>query len=92
MTMVRKQVYIEPEQEEKLKRLSKRLGVTEAELIRRAIENYVPSEAKRFFDPQAARELMEFLRKWAESRPNGGGTEKWNRDDAYEERLSRLSR
>jgi Ribbon-helix-helix domain len=37
MEMIRKQVYIEPEQERLLKQLSKQLGVTEAELIRRGI-------------------------------------------------------
>jgi hypothetical protein len=34
--MVRKQVYIEPEQDALLKRRAAQLGVTEAELIRRA--------------------------------------------------------
>ena len=37
--MVRKQVYIEPEQDELLKRLSKELGVTEAALMRRALDS-----------------------------------------------------
>ena len=36
--MVRKQVYIEPGQDARLKRQAAQLGVTEAELIRRAID------------------------------------------------------
>lgn len=36
--MIRKQIYIEPEQEAMLKRQAKELGVTEAELIRKAID------------------------------------------------------
>ena len=36
--MIRKQVYIEPEQEELLKRRSKELGISEAALIRQAID------------------------------------------------------
>ena len=38
--MIRKQIYIERSQDEKLKRLAATQRVTEAELIRRAIENY----------------------------------------------------
>lgn len=36
--MVRKQIYIEPRQEEFLKRRAKELEVSEAELVRRAID------------------------------------------------------
>ena len=39
MKMVRKQVYITQEQDEKLKRLAESRGVTEAEVIRGAIDN-----------------------------------------------------
>lgn len=93
MKMVRKQVYIEPEQEEKLKRLSKLLGMTEAKLIRHAIDAFNPVGASpRYFDPEAAKHLLEFMRKRAASLPEGGSTEKWNREDAYDERLPRFSR
>ena len=40
--MIRKQVYIEPEQEELLKRRSKELGISEAALIRQAIDRLRP--------------------------------------------------
>ncbi|GAB4565242.1 MAG: ribbon-helix-helix domain-containing protein [Anaerolineae bacterium] len=39
-TKVRKQVYIEPHQEAILKRLAKEQGITEAEIIRRAIDQH----------------------------------------------------
>lgn len=39
MAMIRKQVYIEQAQDETLKRLAASLGVSEAEVIRMAIEN-----------------------------------------------------
>jgi hypothetical protein len=38
MKMVRKQVYITPEQNSLLKGAAKRLGLTEAEVVRRAVE------------------------------------------------------
>ena len=41
MNMVRKQVYITKEQDQKLKRLAKEMRVTEAELIRRGVETLV---------------------------------------------------
>jgi hypothetical protein len=37
---VRKQVYIEPHQEEILKRLTRETGISEAELIRQAIDRH----------------------------------------------------
>lgn len=41
MAMVRKQVYLETAQDEKVKRLARELGLTEAEIIRRAIDSLV---------------------------------------------------
>lgn len=38
MTMIRKQLYIEPEQQRKLRSLAKRWGCTEAEVVRTAID------------------------------------------------------
>ncbi len=35
---IRKQVYIEPEQERRLKKLTKQTGMTEAEIIRKALD------------------------------------------------------
>lgn len=40
--MIRKQVYIEPEQDQLLKRRSKELGISEAALIRQAIDRLGP--------------------------------------------------
>ena len=54
--MIRKQVYIEPEQEKLLKQQAKRLGVSEAELIRRGIEQVVHVSPAPFPDEQAWQE------------------------------------
>lgn len=87
--MVRKQVYIEPEQDELLKRLSKELGVSEAELVRRSIDSLVePGEetARR----QALRELIAFMRERATMKVPQTGRG-WTRDELYDERLDRIS-
>ncbi len=88
--MIRKQVYIEPEQEEMLKRRSRELGVSEAELIRRGIEE-VARPRVSFFDPKLLEEALEFMKARAKIEvPQTGRT--WTRDELYEERLERLSR
>ncbi len=91
MAMVRKQVYIEPEQERFLKRRARELGVTEAELIRRGIEQVGRQQARPAFDLLAWQAVVAFLeRRSAQSahvHPAG-----WSREDAYQERLGRLSR
>jgi len=82
MKMVRKQVYITPEQEEKLKALSRRLGSTEAELIRRCISNEM-DELEAGDAEDAAVELLALLREREASLPNGGGTANFFREDLY---------
>jgi hypothetical protein len=47
MAMVRKQIYIEQEQDEALKRLAEVLGVSEAEVVRRAVMSLQQSLATR---------------------------------------------
>jgi len=42
-TKVRKQIYIDAEQEAALKRLAKDKGISEAEIIRQAIDRYAQS-------------------------------------------------
>ncbi len=55
---VRKQAYIEPYQEQRLKRFSQQEGVPEAEIIRRAIDEY----------PRGRRHLVRDLRAWEQER------------------------
>jgi predicted DNA-binding protein len=81
MAMVRKQVYITQEQDERLKRLSQRLGITEAELIRRAIDGFGDDEGHPDWD--VAVELFEKLtrRHVASDEPLP-----WSRSDIYRDR------
>lgn len=85
--MVRKHFYIRPEQEKLLKQQAQELGVTEAELIRRAIDQF--SKAPVAFLPdrqrtwEAAKEFMD-QRGRIQVAQTGRG---WTREDLYEERL-----
>ncbi|MBA3945782.1 MAG: ribbon-helix-helix domain-containing protein [Herpetosiphonaceae bacterium] len=75
--MIRKQIYLEPAQNAQLKRLAHESGVSEAELVRQAIDAYLRSlhqlrlnsvvwEAERAFIEQlVAMEPVEGGRTWA---------------------------
>ena len=89
--MVRKQVYIEAAQEQFLKRRAKELGVTEADLIRRAIDALARTPAGPPFDPEAWTAIVESMEERARV-PIGGTGRTWTRDDLYEGRLGRVSR
>jgi hypothetical protein len=89
--MVRKQVYIEPRQEELLKKRAKELGVSEAELIRRGIDQVATAPLRPRPNLQAWAEIEDFIRKhrMMDVPQTGRG---WTRDELYEDRLARYSR
>ncbi|TAK35416.1 MAG: hypothetical protein EPO21_06050 [Chloroflexota bacterium] len=88
--MVRKQVYIEPRQEELLKRRAKELGISEAELIRRGIDQIAHMPSALPPSMQAWEEEKAFIRERMRMRvPQTGRT--WTRDELYDERLERFS-
>lgn len=90
--MVRKQVYIEPEHEEFLKRRSAELGITEAELIRRAIVRLAAEPMPRVRrDRHAWEEALAFMRERMELKaPQTGRT--WTREEIYDYRWDRRHR
>lgn len=45
-SMVRKQVYLTPSQDARLRRAAKRLQKSEAELLREAVERYLPASER----------------------------------------------
>jgi len=88
--MIRKQVYIEPEQEELLKRRSRELGVSEAMLIRRGIEEVAQRGPSSVLDRRAWEEALAFMKERAKMKvPQTGRS--WTREELYEERLERFS-
>lgn len=85
--MIRKQVYIAPEQERLLKRLAKQRGVPEAELIREGIER-IAVAPRRPTDKSGWQREERFIRERRvfDVPQTGRG---WTRDEIYEERLGR---
>lgn len=95
MTMIRKQVYITPEQEAGLKEVASELDVTEAELVREGIDKLLADRSRRRpVDPEAARKLIEQLRSLADSATPKEKTLSaelsWSRADIYRDHPRRL--
>jgi hypothetical protein len=90
--MVRKQVYIEPEQEVLLKQRARALGMSEAELIRMGIAAMGRTAISLPMDQRAWADELAFIRQRAQVEQAGDGQRQWTREDLYAERLERFSR
>lgn len=92
--MVRKQFYIHKRQQVLLKRLSQARGVSEAEIVRQAIERETTGATllPTLPDRAAWEEIVRFLnaRKALTPGSEGGEPYQWNREDAYQERERRF--
>jgi hypothetical protein len=89
--MVRKQIYLPRRQNLQLKRLAKERGVSEAEVVRQALEREAQMATPALRDSkQALGEIIAFARSLRD-RPElmGGEPYQWNRAELYEERQSR---
>jgi hypothetical protein len=92
--MIRKQIYILRRQQTLLKRAAKKRGVSEAEIIRRALDRELsasaalplPSEIDPF------EKAMLFIQERRAQVTPSGKPYRWRREDAYEERMNRLDR
>lgn len=85
--MIRKQIYIEPQQEKRLKQLSREQGVTEAELIRQAIDQAQASETNLgnvLLSTEAWEREKVFIRKLMAKGCVTGGR-RWRREELYED-------
>jgi hypothetical protein len=91
--MVRKQIYIQERQGQMLRRISKARGVSEAEVIRQAIERETIGGKPRLLTPDHAawEEILCFVKNRKSSRPSRR-TYQWNRLDAYDEREKRFAK
>lgn len=92
--MVRKQIYIAKRQEQMLKRLARTQGLSEAEIIRQALDDRVlGGHAHRTApDPTAWAEILSFIATRRTGKPAASRPRDWKRDDLYEDRLSRYDR
>ena len=88
--MVRKQVYIEGRQEALLKRMAQTQGVSEAELIRLAIDRQMNGVLTRSMpaDRAAWEQAHHFMLALRARGPLASQARSWKREDLYEERLS----
>lgn len=82
---VRKQIYIESPQNAALKRLAQARGVTQAEVVRRAIERETKTQEKTLVrpDPRAWEEARLFIASLSK-RPPVSGPRTWEREDLYD--------
>ena len=91
MIMIRKQLYIDPHQDAALKRKARELGLSEAELVRRALDAVLtettPAMPAR---PSVLQALLEDARTLSITHPVPEGYV-FKRNDAYEDE-SRLER
>ena len=82
VTKVRKQIYIDPDQDVLLKRLAKETGATEAEIIRQAIN----SHTRLFRFPKRDLTAWENERVFIANLIEQGsvaGQRSWGREDLY---------
>jgi hypothetical protein len=89
--MIRKQIYIEPLQDVNLKKQAKTLGITEAEVIRRAIDSQMSFLVPGLRDLSAWEREKAFIAQRMAGKPLPGGR-KFRREEAYEDRLKRYGR
>jgi hypothetical protein len=85
--MIRKQIYIEKRQQQLLKRLAKTCQISEAEIIRQAIDQQTVSNQRLSFHPDP--HAWEVLRQIITARRAFGSQDlgyQWKREDAYEAR------
>jgi hypothetical protein len=89
--MVRKQFYIHERQQLLLKRLSRARGVSEAEIVRQAIEREATGARAQPAPPDRAawKEILDFVEAREALGPDGEPYE-WKREDAYKERELRF--
>jgi hypothetical protein len=86
--MIRKQLYIEPRQDAVLEHLAQKLGLSEAELIRQAIDRLLSAVPAGMRDLDAWEQEKNLIadRLAAGAIP---GTREWDRQAGYEDRLAR---
>ncbi len=92
--LVRKQIYILKRQETLLKKQARLRKVSEAELIREAIDQKTSRAATTPFHPdhEAWERALAFMKSLQAQGPLPNQRRMWKRQDAYEERESRYER
>ena len=87
--MIRKQVYIEERHDRLLKHRAKQRGVTEAEIIREALDRVETVPRGPIADPAAGRKALAFMRSLAKRKRRAPAGRTWTRESLYEDRIGR---
>jgi hypothetical protein len=87
--MIRKQIYIPSRQDSLLKKLAKQRGVSEAEVIRQALNREVQMPEIEQNSEAAFAKMEKFMEEQKAKYAGTGEPYKWNRAEIYEERESR---
>jgi len=93
--MIRKQVYIEEHHDRMLKRRARQRGVTEAEIIRHALDTIEiggSGRARQTPDPVAARKAVAFMRSLRAGRRRAPTSRGWTRESLYQDRIDRWTK
>ncbi len=92
--MIRKQIYIPKRQQSLLKRRAKARGVSEAALIREAIEDNLRGHSGQslYPDPSAWERALGLMKSLQSMGPLSNQHRTWKREDAYQDRISRYER
>lgn len=89
--MIRKQLYITEGQDELLKEQARELGLSEAELARRALSEFLSGRSPKDPDrPKALETLLKRTRSLSEKHRLPSGY-RFDREDLYSERIDRQS-
>ena len=84
--MVRKQVYLEPRQQRMLKALAKQRSVTEAEIIRAALDRYLDEQETARSREAAWKRERAFIEEWMKA-PRAEEKRTWRREDLYDRKV-----
>jgi hypothetical protein len=87
--MIRKQVYLFRRQNLLLKRLARQRGISEAEVIRQALDREAAAIAPVQSGEKALASMLAFASQRREKYAGQGEPLEWNRGEIYEERESR---
>jgi hypothetical protein len=83
VTKIRKQIYLDPQQNEMLKQTSRRLNISEAEIIRQAIVAQTGRTIPGKKNLAAWKKERQFLQTLLEQ-GSVAGSRTWKREDLYE--------
>lgn len=86
--MKRKQIYIEAEQDRRLRMISRQKRTSESQLIRDGIERVLSSPLPQRRDPVGWKEALAFIDRLTDLGPVQG-KRAWTREDVYDRRVFR---